>query len=277
MNSSLIALDSFPTAVTLSEMPNPSPEEQEVLDRLNLYGVDPLFRVLKEDDLVPTGINPFTEEITVSLDGVVSACLWKSLIDLVKLVFRAGNTAPGGVIRPEYLNVVGMTLPPSFSNIVRFHDSHNPLGYSIPRLQAEWNFYTAQRMLRELVNWISTCQYRCYKFAEAGIDPLWAWTQALTTGVVPPPDTFVFTFGSSYPGTTRTYDPRLPGFDPRLLEYVLPSQEVVLHPIASHYAQHYPGFNAFTRDVLVSVPDSCTGDVSCLGLFGDDLNEIQED
>ncbi|KAJ3979903.1 hypothetical protein F5890DRAFT_1558217 [Lentinula detonsa] len=148
MNTFLITHDSSPTTVTLSEMPNPSPKEQEILDRLNLYAVDPLFHILKEDDLIPTGINPFTKERTVSLDGAVSACLWKALVDLVKLVFRAGNTEPGRAIGVEYLNIVGMTLPPSFSNIVRFFDFHNPLGYSIPRLQAEWNFYTAQKMLQ---------------------------------------------------------------------------------------------------------------------------------
>ncbi|KAJ3751602.1 hypothetical protein EV360DRAFT_89575 [Lentinula raphanica] len=259
--------------------PTPTPQEQEALDRLNLMSVDPLFRLLKEDDMIPTGINPSTGDATVSLEGTVSAALWKALVDLVKLVLRASHTVLGAEIRPEYLERVGLDVPPVIPSVTRFLTTNNPLGYSISRLQAEWNFYTAQNMLNQIVGWMSICQYRCQKLIKAGLDPLWAWTPTLTEGTVPPPDSFMYTIRPLGPGTTMSYDPRLPGFDPRLIEEsVTHCQELVVHPTLSHYASHHPGFDAFTRNPM-QVVTGCTGDAFCLEMVEDRLArmDIRED
>ncbi|KAJ3711031.1 hypothetical protein C8R42DRAFT_648441 [Lentinula raphanica] len=257
--------------------PTPSPEEQEILDRLNIMSVDPFFRLLKEDDLVPTGMNPHSGEETVSLESTVSAVLWKALVDMAKSVFHASGTPLGGEIRQEYLQRVGMDMPPVLTSIIPFLTQNNPISYSIPRTQAEWNFYSAQNMLRVLSSWITICQYRCYKMAEAGMDPLWTWTRTLTEGIIPPPENFFFSTPPMSTATTTFYDPRLPTFDPRLIESI-PSLDLVLHPTESHYAKHFPGFDAFTRNVL-ETPEECSGDSFCLGTLEGSLArmDIRED
>ncbi|KAJ3765251.1 hypothetical protein FB446DRAFT_795235 [Lentinula raphanica] len=224
-------------------------------------------RCLEDYDLQTVSNHPRTGEPQVVLTQYTAGAMWGALVSAVRLILEADRgRKENQLVSEDSLQKVFLPLPP-IEAIVRNFSQVNPLTYPGSRKEITRSFYQAQEMFERITDWMAECQTRANQLEAAGFDSGWDWRSALMAHKIPPPDS-PLRF-QTQEVTEETYDPRLPGFDPRLIEGPAPSFDttaVVLHPTASHYAQHVPDFDPFSGEpqpILIgcSGRETCSGDV----------------
>ncbi|KAJ3816650.1 hypothetical protein F5878DRAFT_647647 [Lentinula raphanica] len=255
----------------------PSPQNQQYGSLLNLLTLNPLHRKLTKDDLIYSGSHPISGEPLFSLEHTVANILWMAAVEASRKICAASNQFIPGIsqgpyprtISPSSLAEVGMTYPADIDFIHAFVDRSNPISYSASRTQTIINFYEFRKLLGRLVDWMTVCQYRSFKRKEAGMTSLWAWDATRAEYEIDyPGDTEEFSRSLGY----QPYDPRSPAPIQGLQRFPATGEEegldsngnaLILHPTLSHYASHFPGFDAFSKVPLPEIyncedRNSCT-------------------
>lgn len=123
------------------------------------------------------------------------------------------------------------------------------LSYAMTRDEVVHTFYKVRDWLAELITWASLCQYRAFIRHNQGLPTSWAWDLPKEHYFINP---IAERFGESTQAEYNNH--HLISRDPRLITYTgSATTDLVIHPTESHYAIHYPNFDAFSKNPLPEI------------------------
>lgn len=152
----------------------------------------------------------------------------------------------------EILQEVGMPAPPRLKEALGFCHNQTILSYAMTQDEVVHTFYKTRDWLADLITWASLCQYRAFIRHNQGLPTSWAWDLPKEHCFIQRRTGRVSNVKESAQAEHTTH--HLASHDPRLITYpALTTKDLVIHPTESHYAVHYPDFNAFSKNPLPEI------------------------